>query len=238
MDKLKPYQKELDYSYTIGVFPTLELLAHRPEQVRRVLLHSRGETNSGVARIRERCAAHRIPVDVADTQIVKLSHSENSYALGVFSKYETALQPHENHVVLLQPNDSGNLGTIVRTMLGFDLTNLAVIRPAVDLFDPKTIRASMGALFQLQFAYLDTFAAYRQQFGQRLYPLMTDGRCALAEADFQPPWALLFGSEGEGLGAEFHELGTSLRIPQSGRVDSLNLAVAVGIALYAATLRQ
>jgi len=52
MTTIRPYRKSLDYSYTIGVFPTLELLAHRPEQVTRVLVSSRGEANEGVARIR------------------------------------------------------------------------------------------------------------------------------------------------------------------------------------------
>lgn len=65
--------------------------------------------------------------------------------------------------------------------------------------------------------------------------MMTDGRVDLAQVAFHPPYALVFGPEGAGLGPEYHDLGTSVRIPQSSRVDSLNLAVAVGIALYAAT---
>ena len=52
-----------------------------------------------------------------------------------------------NHVVLVNPGDMGNMGTIIRTMLGFNYSNLAIIKPGVDVFDPRVIRASMGALF-------------------------------------------------------------------------------------------
>ena len=47
----------------------------------------------------------------------------------------------------------GNLGTIMRTMVGFGMEDLAIIRPGVDAYDPKVIRASMGSIFHLRFAY-------------------------------------------------------------------------------------
>lgn len=50
-----------------------------------------------------------------------------------------------NHVVLVNPSNAGNLGTIIRSCIGFGVEDIAIILPAVDLFDPKTIRASMGA---------------------------------------------------------------------------------------------
>jgi tRNA G18 (ribose-2'-O)-methylase SpoU len=62
--------------------------------------------------------------------------------------------------------------------------------------------------------------------------LMTDGKIALPEAHLEPPYALVFGDEAAGLGQEFHQFGTSLRIPQADQVDSLNLALSVGITLY------
>lgn len=233
--KLRAYKKDFDYSYTIGVFPTLELLEHQPEQVLKVLLSSRGETNVGVARIRELCAARDIPVEIADRAISRLAHSGKSYAVGVFRKYNSSLGPAANHVVLVNPSDSGNLGTIIRTMLGFGLTDLGIVRPAVDAFDPKVVRASMGALFRLHFRYFDEFDAYTRQFCHHLYPFMTDGRYTLGDVTFEEPFALVFGSEGAGLPAKFHRTGTSVRIPQTDQVDSLNLAVSVGIALYEAS---
>lgn len=57
-----------------------------------------------------------------------------------------------NHVVLVNPGILGNMGTIIRTMLGFNYTNLAIIRPG-DVFDPRVVRASMGALFNINFEF-------------------------------------------------------------------------------------
>jgi TrmH family RNA methyltransferase len=63
---------------------------------------------------------------------------------------------------------------------------------------------------------------------------MTDGKIDLPDADFQQPCSLIFGGEAAGLDPEYHQFGTSIRIPQTDAVDSLNLAQSVGIALYQA----
>jgi TrmH family RNA methyltransferase len=235
--KLRPYRKDADYSYAIGVFATLELLAHKSDEVQQVLLSSKGQANQGVTKISEICGERGIPVRIADAQVERLAGSEGNYAIGVFDKYETQLSAEANHLVLVNPSDAGNLGAIARTMLGFEMLDLAVIRPATDIWDPRTIRASMGAIFQLRCEYFGAFAEYRARFGQRLYPLMTDGQQNLGEVRPEAPYALVFGNEGAGLGPEFHTLGDSVRIAHSQRIDSLNLAVSVGIALYVATLQ-
>jgi tRNA G18 (ribose-2'-O)-methylase SpoU len=67
---------------------------------------------------------------------------------------------------------------------------------------------------------------------------MTDGSTPLPEAIFEPPIGLVFGSESAGLPEEYHGHGTSVCIPQSEAVDSLNLAVSVGIALYHANIQE
>lgn len=232
----KKYDKDAPHSYTFGVFPTLELLRYQTQRVVEVILHSQGERNEGVDKIRALCQHARIGCDVNDKLIERLSPKENTYAIGVFQKYYPKLDPDAGHLVLVSPGDMGNLGTASRTMLGFGLDNLALIRPAVDIFDPRAIRASMGATFQLAFDYFDSFDAYRAAFGaHHVYPFMTDGAVSLPDADFQPPFALVFGSESSGLPADYHGYGTSVRIPQRPAIDSLNLSVAIGIALYKAT---
>lgn len=236
--KLRAYKKDFDYSYAIGVFPTLELLDSRPEHVLKILSSSQAESNVGVAKIQRICAERNIPVEIADRAISRLSHSEKNYAIGVFRKYEAPLHQTDNHLALVNPSDSGNLGTIIRTMLGFGLSDLAVIRPAVDAFHPQVIRASMGAVFRIRFQYFDDFAAYSRQFPHHIYPFMTDGQAALGEVAFEKPFTLVFGNESAGLPAAFHQLGTSVRIPQTDQVDSLNLAVSVGIALYQAAQQE
>ena len=229
---LKRYQREFQHSYSFGVFPTLELVNFQPSQVLRVLVSAQGERNQGVVKLRDICAEKHIPVEVNDKQIERLSPKENTYAVGVFEKYQPHLDANANHLVLVNPSDMGNLGTIIRTMLGFGLGNLALVKPAADIFDPRVIRASMGAVFRLKFEYFDTFDGYRSAFSHNLYPFMTNGNIPLHEATFDSPFALIFGSESSGLPDAYRSLGTSVSIPHSDAIDSLNLSVAVGIALY------
>lgn len=233
--ELKRYKKEYGHSYTFGVFPTVELLSHRPGDVIRLLFQSKGEKNEGVVKIRELCRKLRIDMEVSDKLIERLAPNENSYAVGIFRKYTCELRTNHDHVVLVNPSDMGNTGTIMRTMLGFGVEDLAIVRPGVDVFDPRVVRASMGAIFQLSFAYFDSFEDYSSAFKREFYPFMTDGTVSLPDARFTQPFSLLFGNEGAGLPETFRDLGTSVTIPQTDRIDSLNLPAAVSIALYEAT---
>ena len=233
--ELKRYKNSFQHSYTLGVFPTIELLENKISRVQGVILHSDGKQNKGVEKIRNICRTHHLEVLESDRLVNKLSRRGNTYAVGVFEKYHPRLDFQANHLVLVQPSGMGNLGTIIRTMLGFGHQNLAVIEPAADLFHPKVIRASMGALFKINFDWFDQFADYWGTFSDhQLYPLMTDGKMPLTQAGFTAPYALVLGNEASGLPEEFHDYGTSLRIPQESAVDSLNIALAAGITLYQA----
>jgi TrmH family RNA methyltransferase len=206
--------------------------------VKGVLLHSKGARNQGMDIIYELCTEQDIEIIDNDYLVEKLSRRGDTYAVGVFDKYQPDLEHDANHVVLVQPHGMGNLGTITRTMLAFGIQNLGLIEPAADLFDPKVIRASMGAIFQLRFQWFDQFADYWGTFASHhLYPLMTDGEMDLTDIHFQLPYTLIFGEESSGLGKEYHQFGTSVRIPQEGTVDSLNIALSVGVTLYQAYTR-
>lgn len=233
--QLKKYTHDAPYSYTFGVFPTLELLRYQPKFAEQVLIHSAGERNEGVEKMRALCSTARIPITRDDKLVERLSPKDNTYAIGVFKKYRLALDAHADHVVLVNPSDMGNLGTTLRTMVGFGITNLALIKPAVDIFDPRAIRASMGALFQVNFAYYETFNDYHIAFGHNAYPFMTDGSVSIHQAEFRSPFALVFGNESSGLTPGYHALGTTVTIPHRPAIDSLNLSVAIGIAVCGAT---
>ncbi len=233
--QLKRYKKDFTHSYSFGIFPTLELLTHRPDKVLRVVAHSKGEVSEGVAEIRSRCDALSVPFEMNDKLVNRLAHKGNVYVFAVFEKYEMALQKEANHLLLVNPSDMGNLGTIVRTMLGFGVRDLALLRPAADLFNPHVVRASMGAIFALNAHYFDDLEAYRETTQRQLYPFMLDAKRELQEVTFTAPFTLVFGPEGPGLPKAYREVGESVTIPQSEWIESLNLAVAVGIALYEAT---
>ncbi len=230
----KPYKKDDDHSYALGLFPVIELLEHQPQLVHAVLLSNKIKPSTGLSKITSLCQQHNLPVtQVEQSTLTRLSRSENTFAAAVFSKQTTSLAADQSHVVLVNPDDMGNLGTIMRTMLGFNIRDLAIITPAADPFDPKTIRASMGAFFTLRIAQFDTFEAYAVSFGHyHMYPFVLDGTSKLAETTFTTPASLIFGAEGSGLADSFHTVGTTVTIEQSNKIDSLNLALSVGIALY------
>jgi len=231
--KLKRYKKEFEFSYCLGVYPTLELINTRPESIQAVLLHSKGSFNKGIEKIRLLAGNLQIEIIENDRLVEKLAIRGNTYAIGVFKKFHSELDPNQDHLVLVNPSSMGNLGTIMRSMLGFGINDLALIEPTSDPFDPKVIRASMGAVFHLRFQKFRSFTDYWGVHTKHaIYPFMTDGKIALPEVNFTSPTALVFGGEAPGLGEEYHQFGTSIRIPQAEAVDSLNLAQSVGIALY------
>jgi TrmH family RNA methyltransferase len=231
--RLKRYRKDYTCSYANGVFSTIELLEAHPEYVLAVIISSSGVRNEGILKIRKLCKEYNIPVEVNDKTIDRISLKGKHLAVGVFSKYNSPIEAGENHLVLVNPSDMGNIGTIARTMIGFGLVNLALIRPAVDYFDPRGIRASMGAIFQLNIEYFDSLSDYQKTFDyNNLYLFMTGGGSDIRKTIFIKPYTLVFGNESSGLPDDIQVEGKILSIPQTGKIDSLNLSVAAGIALY------
>lgn len=235
MPPLKPYDADLPYSYAPGVFPAMQAMRFAPERVTRLLLSEKAQ-GEGVRKLRDLCAERGVREELADKALSRVSGKENCFAAVVFDKWQADLRPEANHVVLHHPMDTGNLGTILRTLLGFGLTEIAIVRPAADVFAPHVVRASMGALFSLSVKCYDTFEAYRAEHPTHaLYPFMLDGSATLEAAvrAVKEPYALVFGNEGSGLPPSFAALGQPVRIPHSDRIDSLNLAVAVAVGAYA-----
>jgi len=230
--QIRRYRKNFDYSYSLGVFPTIELLSHKKENVLKILISSRGEENKGVAEIIGICRDNDIQIEVNDKLINRLSPKGNCYSIGIFRKFQTRLGSDKNHLILVNPSDMGNLGTIIRTMRGFYMANLGLIRPSADIFDPRVIRSSMGSIFQISFQYFDSIEEYINSFNNSLYTFMTNGEKTLSEVSFKEPFSVVFGNESSGLSERYLSLGTSVNIPHSKSIDSLNLSVSVGIGLY------
>ncbi|MDO4484574.1 MAG: TrmH family RNA methyltransferase [Clostridia bacterium] len=236
MPSLMPYKSSLDYAYAPGVFPSMECMLNRPQDVRRLLLHSKAEGTEGAMKLTELAEKLHIRIEIADKALARISQKENCFAAAVFSKFDDALDDAKPHIVLHNPSDCGNVGTILRTALGFGIEDVAMVRPCVDVFDPRVVRASMGSMFQLRLHVYDSFDEYEQDHaGHKLYPFMLDGSRSLPDvlADPRPEkWTLVFGNEGSGLPAEFAQKGQPVRIPSNTRIDSLNLSIAAAIGIY------
>ena len=234
MPALEAYKRNLDYSYAPGMFPSMEAMKKAPHLVRRLLLSSKAAEGEGVEKLTALAKENNIRIEIADKALSRISGKDNCFAAAVFEKQPSVLLGND-HVVLHHISDAGNLGTILRTALGLGFHDIAIIRPATDVYDPKVVRSSMGALFSLRVREYDNFEAYRAEFPKhQLYPFMLDGSVLLEEAakNIIRPCALVMGNEGSGLPAEFAQLGRAVRIPHSNDIDSLNLAIATAIGMY------
>lgn len=223
------YQKKMDYSYSLGAYPTIELCLNKPEQIRVIYLHPKINPHLKdrvLALAKER---HLEVFESAD--FFRGLEKDNIYLAAKFTKYDAKLS-QDNHLLLLQPEVLGNLGTIIRSALGFGIKDIALIGPSCDAFHPQCIRASMGALFSLHLQHFASMADYESAFSRPIYAFMTGKHPYLHKQSFKTPWSLLFGSESSGLPEDFQERYHPIKIKMSPLVDSLNLPLAVGIALH------
>lgn len=134
--------------------------------------------------------------------------------------------------------DPGNLGTIVRTGEGAGITGVIMGSGTVDIFNPKTIRATMGSVFRVPFVYVDDLEEAVLQMKQksiRIFAAHLSGETYYDSFSYREGTAFLIGNEGKGLSAGLTELADDLlRIPMEGKVESLNAAVAAALLLYEA----
>jgi len=234
MPTLEPYSARIPYSYALGLFPASQLMQKRPELAKRLLVSSKAESSQGLQALRTLCQQYHVREENADKVLTRISGKENCFAAVVFDKFTSELST-ENHLVLHHPSDKGNLGTMLRTALGFGYRDIAIIRPAADVFDPHVIRASMGAIFGLRVMQYNSFEEYRNSYPEHtLYPFMLDASVPLAKAvsTKKEPFSLIMGNEGSGLPVEFASFGQPVRIPHNDEIDSLNLSIAAAIGMY------
>lgn len=143
--------------------------------------------------------------------------------------------------VLEGVQDPGNVGTVLRTLDAFDGDGLFLLPGCADPYSPKTLRASMGAAFRRP-VWTCTAQELTQLLRRSHIPLygaaLRQDTVDVREIDFSRS-AIAIGSEGRGLSQELLSLcdGT-VRIPMSGRCESLNAAVAASVLLWEAYRKE
>ena len=144
-------------------------------------------------------------------------------------------------VVLDRPANPGNVGSIIRSADAFGASGVIVTGHAVDIYDPRTVRASTGSLFALPVVRSPShreLAAWVAAQRARRRPIMiagTDerGDREVFDVDFTQPTLLLVGNEAAGLSGGWQELcDLTVSIPMTGAASSLNAAAAATAILY------
>lgn len=233
--KVSRYKKEDDITYALGATVVMEYLNNCPGKVRGVILHPAFRSEETTEKIKRICSKNGIQLTTEEKPFNILSQKENCFVIAVISKEHGHIEAG-NHVVLVNPSNAGNLGTIMRSCAGFGILDIAIIPPAVDHFDPKTVRASMGAAARVRVEVFDSFDEYTSRFGSNnIYPFMLDGSTLLQDTKIKSNFSLVFGNEATGLPADYSQKGQPVRIEHTDNIDSLNLPIAASIALFAAT---
>ena len=138
--------------------------------------------------------------------------------------------------------DPGNLGTIVRMAEGAGVTGIIMSSNTVDIYNPKTIRSTMGSLYRVPVIYVDDIceaADVCKSKGVTVYAAHLKGTDNYNKKDYTNPTAFMIGNEGNGLTDKLADKADEyVRIPMQGEVESLNAAIACTILTYEAVRQR
>ena len=143
------------------------------------------------------------------------------------------------HVLVLENiQDPGNLGTIFRTAEAAGATGIVLSKDCVDLYNPKVIRSTMGAIFRIPFIYTDDLKGTIDELkreGITVYAAHLKGENSYDMEDYKTACAFLIGNEGNGLTEETAACADrKILIPMEGGAESLNAAVASAVLMFEA----
>ncbi len=152
----------------------------------------------------------------------------------------TDILDDKKHIWLLLDDirDPGNLGTIMRTAEGAGMSAVIMGKGTADLFNPKTVRSTMGAIFRMPFVYVDDITEIIKQIkdnGYSVYGTAMKGSITYDMADYTKGAGIVIGNEANGIQDSVLECITgSINIPMDGKLESLNAAVAAAVVMYEA----
>lgn len=166
-------------------------------------------------------------------EITETVHSQGVVAVVKKTDYESL--PQGTLVVADSLQDPGNMGTLLRTALAAGVKGLYIVEGSVDLYNPKVLRSSMGAIFHLPHLILPREEILQRLIQQQVTIVVAD----LVEAEdfntveYPENLALVIGNEAHGLHERFRkQADLRVKIPLVGPVESLNASVAAGVLLY------
>lgn len=139
-------------------------------------------------------------------------------------------------VLLDDLRDPGNLGTIIRTSEGAGMSGVIMSKESVDLFNPKVVRSTMGAIFRVKFCYVESLIDIIEEIkksGYDVYATAMEGSEVYDYVDYTKGSAFIIGNEANGVSdAVFEKASKRIRIPMEGKLESLNAAVSAAIIMY------
>jgi len=144
--------------------------------------------------------------------------------------------PKANILLLEDIRDPGNLGTMVRTAEGAGFNGIILTKSSVDMYNPKVIRSTMGAIYRMPFLYTEDFQEtlkLLKESGITIYAAHLDGAEYYDKVSYTSKCAIMIGNEANGISPEAAGMSDQcIKIPMEGSVESLNAAVAAAVLMY------
>ena len=154
--------------------------------------------------------------------------------IGICKKKNDIIQG--NHILVLDNiQDPGNLGTIIRSAVAFDIDTIILNKMGVDLYNSKVIRATQGMIFNINIVTSDLKEEI-EKLKQEKYKILTtrvDGGKLIRNLEKNDKFAIIIGNEGQGVSKELQDLSDEfIYIKMNQKCESLNAGVATSIILY------
>ncbi len=211
--------------------------------IRTLVMTKAGKGNALVEKAAARAvAAGGLVIETSDKVMGAITRRDNPQTvLGVFAQKTTPLETirpkgEEVWIALDRVRDPGNLGTIIRTADAVGAAGIVLVGETTDPFSLEAVRATMGSLFSVPIARAgqQAFLKWAAGAGALVVGTHLEGAVDYRTVAYAGrPVVLLMGNEQQGLAADLVPACSALvRIPQAGRADSLNLAVATAVMLY------
>lgn len=182
--------------------------------------------------------AKDIIIETNEAVLKKLGTTESApeaIAVGFQKVYDVNILKAVKKVLLLENiKDLGNLGTIIRSSVAFGAEAIVLFGESVDIYNPKSVRASVGNLWKIPIIHIKDLDELKEIFAnfERIATLPRS-KNMLKTFKIKTPSLIMFGSEADGLSDELVNFSTdSVKIEMAQTVESLNLATSVSVILY------
>lgn len=202
------------------------------------LIVTRDSSSQSVIELTEKYHEKGIPIYSAPKhQFDQMTNAKSPQSIfAVINKKESEIEKNKPFIALDGVQDPGNVGTIIRTAEWFGFDQVIVGNGSADYYGPKAVRSSMGSIFFSKLKYVDNLAEYIEEnfSGIEKYGASLGSKNQLIS--FKPKskeFGLVFGSESHGVSEEVQKvLDSTFEIKGVGKSESLNVSIALGIALY------
>ncbi len=168
----------------------------------------------------------------------EISTQENSQGIIlIYKTFDGSLEKLQNNIVVLdRVQDPGNLGTIIRLVDAVGLKDIVLVVGSADVYNEKTVRSSMGSLFNLNINYVleeELVALLKSKEYNIISSGLTNESVRYDNISLKNKNAIIFGNEGMGVSKNILNISNEIvKIPIYGSAESLNVGIAAGIILY------